>query len=438
MSDDKRRIRFSLPATASSSSSIYRSSQPNYSLDVFDEKMQLVGRGTVRGGVDLAPGHTYYVSTALPDGQAWVSRVTPDADSTEFELRSVLADASAIPNQGQALDPSSDAFIKIGVGPSSEPYAYRPGFFRHPLAYFSATQVYAYSGNLLRPKNPLFAGGGKSLAHAADLQALEPTSHDSDENRWKLTAARTGLTYVQLLDRGHPVSNYAVPVAPGESCQIRLLKSATSGHSIDVVLDDPDDDLLLRYGGRYLFQEAAQVVEAQEHVKAVDGTEILRPIGAAVMAYVQLRLGEQDRLKEWTASLCRDCKWLPDGIPIRAEHQARLGNHAEALEVLLQLGQRGLPIFSSGLSYALDRLRQYRPFMGDALPGEGIETADALIAQLGSYASRTDFRRPILTFSGSDPRSPDAARIGLLGSFGRSVAVDFGWTDIPTRALFRE
>jgi hypothetical protein len=250
--------------------------------------------------------------------------------------------------------------------------------------------------------------------------------------------AKSALTYVQLVESGQPVKNYAIPVEPGHNCELTILRSGST-LDIDITLDNEDADLLLRYSGRNMLQEAAQVAESPG-VLAEDLLygKIQSPIGAAVGAYVLLRLGELERLHDWTQNLCDWFPWLPDGAIIRAEQLARKGEHPSALKLLLQLAERGLPLFSSGLSYALNRLRQYRPRMGDQLPAEGSDVADALISQLGMYGTFTDFTRPILTFAGIDPLEPQRKTATRWGSLGRSLAAAFGaTTSIPSRSLFR-
>jgi hypothetical protein len=56
------------------------------------------------------------------------------------------------------------------------------------------------------------------------------------------------------------------------------------------------------------------------------------------------------------------------------------------------LPERALPIFTEGLSLALDRLRAARD-----------PSAQDLLARLSEYVPFVDFRRPFLTFSGEEP-----------------------------------
>jgi hypothetical protein len=135
--------------------------------------------------------------------------------------------------------------------------------------------------------------------------------------------------------------------------------------------------------------------------------KVADPIAACVGAYTLLRLGELDRLHEWTENLKNWFDWLPDGLAIRAEHLARRGQHSQALENLLRLPDRGLPFFSDGLSFALNRLRTYLSYGGGGELAGDLDQAKQVLAALKSFAQYTDFSRPVLTFTGLEPHQPD-------------------------------
>jgi hypothetical protein len=156
-----------------------------------------------------------------------------------------------------------------------------------------------------------------------------------------------------------------------------------------------------------LLQEASQAAES----RAVLAQDLLAgkfedPIGAAVGAYALLRFGELDRLHNWTMNLYGSFSWMPDGIAIVVEHLARLGEHQEALNKLLELPERGLPFFTSGLTYAMNRLRQYRRAVENKKLSGDEKAIDRVSRRLERYAGFIDVTRPILTFMGSDPRKP--------------------------------
>jgi hypothetical protein len=85
-----------------------------------------------------------------------------------------------------------------------------------------------------------------------------------------------------------------------------------------------------------------------------------------------------------------------------------VGEHREALAALLELERRGLPLFSDGLSFAIDRLRLYASAGERYFPAAQRERAQGLVAELQRFASFADFTRPILTWTGIDPANPDA------------------------------
>jgi hypothetical protein len=111
-------------------------------------------------------------------------------------------------------------------------------------------------------------------------------------------------------------------------------------------------------------------------------------------------MGEIERLHTWTSNLCSWFPWLPDGLVAEAEHAAREARHEDALGLLRQLPQRGLPVLSMGLAYAVDRLRTYvRLDPGDVELRRQLD-------ELARYALATDFAEPVTTFHGDGPDSP--------------------------------
>jgi len=133
--------------------------------------------------------------------------------------------------------------------------------------------------------------------------------------------------------------------------------------------------------------------------------KIVDPIGACIGAYALLRLGDIERFHGWTENLHNWFRYLPDGLIIHAEHLARLGDHDQALQLLLTVQTRGLPIFTDGLTYAIDRLRFYSS--AKDMDTEGISR---ILDWLNNYAAVADFSKSLLTFTGVDPQFPDRRR----------------------------
>lgn len=225
---------------------------------------------------------------------------------------------------------------------------------------------------------------------------------------------------LQLLQAGEPPLNVVLPTWAENSCQVFLTKLPRGKYSMDVYLKNTSADLLLCYWERGLWQLAAGVANSA----AISAKELLyqkqqHPIAAAVGAYALLRLGELERLHDWAENLKNWFDWLPDGVAIRGEQLARLGKHEEALRVFCELPGRGLPYFSDGLSYTVDRLRLYLSFGEKHFKAEDLKQAASVLALLDPFVAFADFRTPLLTYTGLDPGKPDAEPVCKnLASYG--------------------
>jgi glucoamylase len=159
--------------------------------------------------------------------------------------------------------------------------------------------------------------------------------------------------------------------------------------------------LLLRYRDRGWVHEASSVSDALEGQAEEMLREKLRdPVAAAVGAYGLLRFSTLEHLHDWTENLRRWFPRLPDGSAIRGEHLARAGEHDAALSAFLELWERGLPIFTDGVSYAMSRLELYTTVGSDALDASRVARASRLLEALRRVAAAADFARPLLTIKG--------------------------------------
>ncbi len=227
----------------------------------------------------------------------------------------------------------------------------------------------------------------------------------------KFSVLPSDVRFVQLLQPKVPPLNMALPISPYIGCQLILTQQSDRLLSVDVLLQHSTADTLLRYIQRGLLKQAAAMTTSDDlqAEQLLFGKES-HPIAAAAGAYALLRLGDLERLHNWTENLNNWFAWLPDGAAIRGEHLARLGNHEEALSVFLELPSRGLPIFSDGLSYAIDRLRLYSTIDD---PNFNIDTrSQTVLKQLQRFVPFADFREPLLTFTGVDPSNPDDKPLG--------------------------
>ena len=252
-------------------------------------------------------------------------------------------------------------------------------------------QVNVFQGNLLQGQ----------VTRVVPPSSVTKIEHRPDEMARYGIQAHGELRYAQIIRPKAPALNIALPISDQSGCAIALIPQRDQAITYEIDLANKDADALLQFYERgdlgsmtTLTRKDAQISEKLLQEKIVD------PIGACVGAYTLLFLGELDRLHDWTQNLFDWFTWLPDGVAILAEHQAQQGNHLTALNTLLQLGERGLPIFTVGFSYVLDRLRGYVRAESENIP------ARVLLKQLQSYAVYTDFTKPFVTFTGTDPRNP--------------------------------
>ena len=82
------------------------------------------------------------------------------------------------------------------------------------------------------------------------------------------------------------------------------------------------------------------------------------------------------------------------------------------------LRERGLPYFSDGLSYAVDRLRLYQSLGQKQFEPKDLENCVTTLKHLEPFSYFTDFSKPLTTFTGLDPNKPDSKPVtGKLTSF---------------------
>jgi hypothetical protein len=236
---------------------------------------------------------------------------------------------------------------------------------------------------------------------AGALQIEEEAPIQANEGETIYAYPGPGLTLVQLLQPGFAPVTVAAPAAPGPQTTLKLVRHPAGHWSLDVHLANPVANLLLHYRAQGLARQAAETLESPN----LGAEELLRgkmadPIAAAVGAYALLRFADLERLHDWTANLHDKFPEFPDTAAIRGEHLAREGEHAQALEIFLTLEKRGLPAFTDGLSFALDRLRLY--LESGEFAAAARKRCDNILELLKRLGPIVDFGKPLLTFT-ADP-----------------------------------
>lgn len=345
----------------------------DFPVEVRATNMRLVGRTTMRQYLQVDAG-TYVVTSVLPSGEELFGTVEVGKEGT------VIVDLSHDEDDGRlpldAADPSEN---QAWFDDTLTFYAPAP----QPPSVVVLTQI---RGNLL----------------TGATQETRIGVFDAND------AAPIGLnesSFVRVSQEGFPPMICAAPSVGWQSSNLLLKRTNEGGWHVDLELANSSANLLLRYREHGRAQEAAGTLASP----ALNAEELLRgkmedPIAAAVGAYALLRFAELDRLHDWTENLFNWFEWLPDAAAIRAEQLARLGNHQDAYVRFVELLRRGLPFFTDGFSFALDRLRLYAD-IGVITP-----QGQRLLDRLKQIAPAVDFGSPTLRLQSDLLPGPGAAR----------------------------
>jgi hypothetical protein len=349
---------------------------------------------------------TYFISALLPDGTPLSAAAEVSAGGTTNALlepetadggpqaRDAVADSGAAASLGFDVAPASSRESPSANPPRRATSALRrvaPGKTRGigfaPEASLAPEEARVFTGNPL-------GGEIETRSIAPDDGSKSWTFEGEDAPQWLEVAT------------GRPVDLYvAVPAGMSRggkkiSCTVTI--GPSPDFEVTVRLQNPEADAVLRYAGSGMRRQARALGANAWTEEQLLREKFADPIAAAVGAYALLRLGEIDRLHDWSHNLVDAAPWMPDGLVILGEHLALDGRHEEAAKTFLRLPERGLPIFSEGLSKAIGRLRLY----ASALPKTLTERAGDLRDRLQAYASVCEFANPLTNFTGHGPREP--------------------------------
>ena len=356
-------------------------------LEVRSDDLKIVGRTTSSQGLDVEPGR-YFVSALLPAGQELTGLIDVHG---ELEATVQLApDPGDVPPDERV---ERTHYLSRDVDLSAAPSALE-SLGPEPTASTGSITMRWIRGNVL---------AGAPAAWSAE--AFMPVEAQQIQ-----VASGQEPTYLQLVRADGTMITLATPSLAWQQSTVVVGAGPSGGWRVDIHLANLAADLLLHYRASGYAKEAAAMLESPY----LNAESLLRgkmndPVAAAVGAYALLRFADLDRLHDWTGNLFRFFPWLPDAAAIYAEHLARLGKHAEAVRAFNQLLDRGLPMFSDGVSYALDRLRLYREVFPRApvwrLRGRRTaaverEKASTLFDRLAQLSPAVDFGSPVLMIDG--------------------------------------
>ncbi|HEU4874032.1 MAG TPA: hypothetical protein VFT44_13110 [Pyrinomonadaceae bacterium] len=433
-------------------------------VEIRKPNMVLVKRALATEKVDLEPG-TYYVGIKMPAGQeSWSEvKVEDGLGYKKIKLGPEPEEIVSIQSGDAARTPASESqelqeyFAPTYVTPAVEELTYLALIVAAVAGALigGAVTYWVTEGNSkLATGIALVIGGGVSVLLLSKVlrpgyTALQQRMREARLGQFKgnvLTGecridddlssikqnvratsdlieigfeGRNQNQIIQLLQSGEPAVNVVIPAWQERGCLVVLKKQLDARYSMEVHLKHTEAELLLRYWEQGRWQLAANAIGST----AVSAERLLfqktqHPISAAIGAYVLLRLGALDRLHNWSENLMNWFQWLPDGAAIRGEHLARMGEHQLALQAFCVLRERGLPYFSDGLSYAVDRLRLYQSLGQKQFEPKDLENCVTTLKHLEPFSYFTDFSKPLTTFTGLDPNKPDSKPVtGKLTSF---------------------
>jgi len=369
--------------------------------------LTLIQRSSVSRSVDVDPG-VYWVTARLPSGHELSARVAVQSG------RDVTVVLKPDPEDVSSNEDRELSHFIGGVSLST------------PWPELDAADPDAVWGDLQ-------SLGGETLdmrLRAFQGNLIGRAYVEQDPASWSHTARREGdgvtfevpgrdaVQWLQLVQRGHPPLNVMLPAYGQSDCQVAVLRRESEAEgvpitwTVEVYPQNRVAHALLRYRDRGDLEQAAAAATSP----AMDGENLLAgkardPIGAVIGAYSLLRFGHLDRLHDWTGNLMRRFPELPDGAAIQGEHFARLGKHAQALDAFLALKDRGLPLFTDGLAFALQRLDLYLQATTETeavFSPELLRRAGALRHRFERWSPWVNFGGTTLSFTGFDPALPDA------------------------------
>ncbi|MER8583171.1 hypothetical protein NKG95_31530 [Mesorhizobium sp. M1423] len=357
-------------------------------VSILDQDLAIVGETTLSqpaGGIDLAPG-VYAARALLPDGTFL---------ETVFQMPASGENAEVVLSQARV---GSLRVTEADDSVSARAVSSRFKADANVLGSMGLESVMESAPGELSLISIDF--DGQTLA---ERQKLVP-----DLSGWVTIPGSLGPGFVRVNDDDARYSYVAAPVSASEMAQISFSSAAPGNFAVK--LQDPDADLFIRYlEGRQL-EQLSLISDYWRRARDLLSDKHEFPIAATVGAYIMMLVGPPDGresestsggnwLDRWTETLCRDTPWLADGLCIRAEVLARRGDHRGALDLLYELPLRGLPMFTPGLRFALDRLSGYR----NAAAGRHFDRAEsekigAVLDRLYRTASNANFDRPVLNF----------------------------------------
>jgi hypothetical protein len=410
----------------------------DFTVEVRRDNQSFVGRVPASRGIALTPG-MYFATARLPSGYETTTGIfvgpgksSSWANESDYHvsigqpLTILFQDATGSPARPSSsredllplrtlsknilmdslsrLQPAAGGLERMGAGPE-EQVPQIAGEDVDVASNHLPGRVDWYQGNPLSPA---------TLVARSDMPATIP--FDSEV---AINPPPSGLLVAQWRRPQQLALNLVLPVCGPSGCRCVVHYIEGQQPQLDVILNNGDADVIVRYLHAGYTTDAASYFNARAAAQLLE-EKMADPIGALVGAYALLRFptvdanaGDPSRWERWCENLQEAFPQIPDTLIIRAEQLARANNHLEALNRLLRLPERGLPLFSRGLSLAIDRLAVYYHACQSGEHSENLpldqttlQQTRNLLVQLRSFGAYTLYSIPYLCYSGLKPSEP--------------------------------
>ncbi|MDJ0713471.1 MAG: tetratricopeptide repeat protein [Prochloraceae cyanobacterium] len=228
--------------------------------------------------------------------------------------------------------------------------------------------------------------------------------------------------YLEMGQPGYLSQFVAIPPASKVQAIVRRssnpnMKAVNGGLSIKIISLEPKHDLaqsVLAYFKQASFKEVKDLVIKMRENQVNDNN--FDPFIAAVTGYFLLKIRRKDLIMKMAKNFYQTVDWLPDSALIYAWYlidskdvdqldSESLESHiAEIKDVLVKAVARGLPLFSIGLRFLFEKLRQIEINVPSDSPQKN--QFSNVIKELGKRLAACDENQPMTTFFGVNPWRP--------------------------------
>ena len=373
-------------------------------IEVRGSNRKLVGRYDAGDKVDVEPG-SYYISVRLPSGEEltdWVDVVSG---------RTVVAELS--PDDDDGGDESQFVFsANLQAPPVQRPaegYVTPESFVR------------LQSQRAIDPTQPIGVQLWSGTIGKYKLQDASALTVNTKRGLTSVVVPPVGGTdqlLLQLIIANRAGTVLVLPRRPGGPEVKAVIAQCGDELAFDAHLDNELADVMIR--------DTTEVKRTQRVAQAMDmrgllNAKVADPIAAAAGAVALLGIDQAERVHDWLRNLADYFAWLPDAAALAAEACAREGKHDQAIELLMMLEHRGVPLFSDSLGFALDRLGRYarhKTFRHAA-------DMERVLVRLRPFGGYRLSGRALTTFRALDPNEPSDKKCGpYLPDGARAVNVE--------------